>query len=279
MKRIQLFEFEDLAWFPQAIRDGITDFLHFLVSHSGLFDRIAPLLDEALAGCGAQQVIDLCAGGGGPWLALKRRTCGAALRRVRVLLTDYFPNLPALRETRDASGGEIDFLTLRVDARQVPHQLAGFRTLFSAFHHFAPPAARAIIHDAVAHRRGLAIFESTQRHPLMLFYMLMTPLVVLLTLPFHRGLRPSKLFWTYVIPAIPLAVMFDGVISCLRTYTPAELRDMVRDIPGADRYHWSIGVQRLGILPVGVTYLIGYPAPAGPPDAAEGAPATPHGAA
>lgn len=265
MERVQLFELEDYPWFPQTIRDGITGFLNYLVSRSGLFNSIAPRLAQALEVTRATQVIDLCSGGGGPWLTLKQSARDAALHDVDVLLTDYFPNIPALSETREASQGHIDFVDESVDARRVPERLDGFRTLFQSFHHFDPEAARDIIRDAVVHGRGIAIFESTQRHPLMLLYMLLTPLIVMLTVPFHRGLRMSKLFWTYIIPAIPLVVMFDGLISCLRTYTPRELERMARSIPGAENYHWSFGVERMGILPVGVTYMIGYPASDLPP--------------
>ena len=259
VNRAQLVELEDHAWLPQAIRDGITDFLAYIVSRMRLFEQIGPRLGEALVRTRTRRVIDLCAGAGGPWLVLKGSAAHPALRDVDVLLTDYYPNLCALNETRSASGGDIDFIAEPIDAKSVPGRLTGFRTLFSSFHHFAPDAARAIIRDAVDHGRGLAIFESTQRHPLMLAYMLITPLMVLLTLPFHRGLRLSKLFWTYVIPAIPLAVMFDGIVSCLRTYTPDELRQLVNGVAGAERYHWEFGVQQLGPLPIGVTYMIGYP--------------------
>ncbi len=259
LKRIQFLELEDLPWFPQVIRDGVTDFLNFIVSRAHLFEPIAPLLGGALERTGSKEVVDLCAGAGGPWLALKRYSNHGALRETKVLLTDFYPNVTTLEQTRAASAGDIDFVSEPVSAQHVPERLTGFRTLFSSFHHFAPDNARAIIHDAVAHRRGLAVFESTQRHPLMLMYMLFTPIIVLLTLPFHRGLRLSKLFWTYVIPAIPLTVMFDGIISCLRTYTPGELEQLVQGIPGADQYHWSFGVQRIPGLPIGVTYMIGYP--------------------
>ena len=257
--RTQLLELEDHSWLPQVIRDGITDFLAYIVSRMRLFDGVGQLLGDALARTRTHRVIDLCAGAGGPWLALKRSDAHPALRDVDVLLTDYYPNFCALNETRNASGGHIDFMPESIDAKHVPGHLRGFRTLFSSFHHFAPDDARAIIRDAIDHDRGLAIFESTQRHPLMLAYMLATPLIVMLTMPFHRGLRLSKLFWTYVVPAIPLAVMFDGIVSCLRTYTPDELRQLVAGVDGSERYHWTFGVQRLGPLPIGVTYMIGYP--------------------
>jgi hypothetical protein len=36
----------------------------------------------------------------------------------------------------------------------------GVRTMFSAFHHFLPDAAKAILKDAFDRRRAICIFES-----------------------------------------------------------------------------------------------------------------------
>src|SRR5262249_52994119 len=136
--------------------------------------------------------------------------------------------------------------------------------LFSSFHHFRPEAARGILKDAVRSRQGIGVFEATQRSLPALLAMLLTPLFVLLITPFIRPWRLSRLFWTYLLPVVPLVVLFDGIVSCLRTYTPAELRALAASVPGSDTYVWEIGEQRgrPGTLPV--TYLVGYPAPGRP---------------
>jgi hypothetical protein len=70
--------------------------------------------------------------------------------------------------------------------------------------------------------------------------------------------RWSRLFWTYVIPVIPFVVLFDGVVSCLRTYRTEELRDLIDGLTGSE-YKWSVGEQlgRDGKIPI--TYAIGHP--------------------
>lgn len=260
MRRLQLFELEDQDWLPGAIRNAITDFLQFAVTVSSLYRPFAARLARALAATGANRVIDLCSGAGGPWPQLRRDVDGVRQGAVRVVLTDWFPNLRAFERLRDETPSTFDFSAEPVSAMRVDERLAGFRTLFSSFHHFRPDEAARIVGDAVASGQGIAIAESTQRHPLLIGYMLVTPLLVLLTSPFQRPFRWSRLFWTYVVPVVPLAVMFDGIVSCLRTYTPEELLDLAASVPGADGYRWEAGVDRLGALPVGVTYLIGYPA-------------------
>jgi len=51
---------------------------------------------------------------------------------------------------------------------------------------------------------------------------------------------------------------FDGLISCLRAYSPAELREMTRGL-ATSGYRWEIGEKSGGLLPVPVTYLVGCP--------------------
>jgi hypothetical protein len=61
-----------------------------------------------------------------------------------------------------------------------------------------------------------------------------------------------------VLPIIPLVLLFDGLVSCLRTYQPRELRELIGGL-AAPEYRWETGEQAgtFGSLPI--TYLIGYP--------------------
>jgi hypothetical protein len=259
MRRIQFFEIEDQPWLPSAIRNGITDFLQFAVEHGDLYKSFADRLADALRRSRDTQIIDLCAGGGGPMKSLLKYIPEFNDGRIRVHLTDYYPNLPAFAELAESAPQCFTYATDSVSALDVPPSLRGFRTVFSAFHHFNESDAIRILHDAVANKQGIAIVESTQRHVLMLAYMLFTPLLVLLTSPFQKPFRWSRMLWTYVVPVVPLAVAFDGFVSCLRTYTPQELMKMVSAVPGNQDYEWQTGVERIGISPIGVTYLIGTP--------------------
>ena len=88
--------------------------------------------------------------------------------------------------------------------------------------------------------------------------MCLTPLAALILTLFIRPFRWSRLFWTYVVPVVPLVLLFDGIVSCLRTYTPEELRDFTEEF-SACGYAWEIGEERAARSPVAITYLIGYP--------------------
>ena len=240
--RLHLVEIHDLAACPVSLRDALTDFLAFSVNLAGAYDPAGPLLRRAIAQSGARRIVDLCSGAGGPWHRL------ASEVGVPVLLTDLYPH-------RDGTGA-LPLHPEPVDARAVPPALDGFRTIFTAFHHFRPEEARAILADAVKCRQGIGIFEVARRAPREIAVIALTWLGILLAEPFVRPWRWSRFVWTYLPPVLPLVGTFDGVVSCLRTYTKAELGELVQ---GLDGYEWDIGDFRGGWSPLRGTYLIGTP--------------------
>jgi hypothetical protein len=257
VRRRQLLELEDLAWCPRAVRDGGTDWLAFMANTSEVFSAVAPKIRAALRASGTNCVLDLCSGGGGPWLTLQRELARSG--PLRVVLSDRYPNIDALENMRARSHEALEFLPTPVDATDVPHQIDGVRTMFSAFHHFPPAAARAILADAVAKGRAIVIVEGTTSRALGLVAMpLQLPLILLLT-PFVRPFRWSRLVFTYLVPLIPFIVLFDGTMSFLRLYQTDELRDLVAAVPGSERFEWDIGSTRGRRVPVRLSHLVGIP--------------------
>ncbi len=258
MKRAQLIELNDQEWLPASIRDAVTDYLQFAIALGKPYAPIYGRLHDALQRSGSTEVVDLCSGGGGPWPTMLPEF--PELTTVR--LTDKYPNKAAMERMEASAGAGLTCQTAPVDATAVPPELVGFRTLFSSFHHFPPDAARALLRDAVERRKGIAIFEATHRSAPAVLAMFIATLLVLLCTPFIRPFRLSRLFWTYLLPVVPCVVLFDGIVSCLRTYKPAELRALVAELPAsAQDYHWEIGEEKPARGGLPVTYLLGYPAP------------------
>lgn len=261
--RLHLIEIHEQAWCPAAIRDGATDCLRLIANLGQQYKHVLPMLRHALRTSGTARIVDLCSGGGGPWPGLLAQldALGGELaghEPVQVVLTDLHPNLSAASATAYERTGRMRWVETPVDATAVPADLPGFRTLFTAFHHFPPATARAILQDAVDQGQGIGVFEQTRRHPLALLVMLSLPLLALLLVPFIHPVRPARLFWTYILPAIPLVLCLDGIVSCLRTYSEDELRQMCHSLRG-EAYHWSIGRVPSPLSPIGVLYAIGTP--------------------
>lgn len=285
MPRKELVELHDHPRFPAFLRNLVTDALQALWQFGNSYGAILPRLSRSLARAAATEILDLCSGGGGPWLRLSRELGRVHPLPLRICLTDKYPNREAFEQAqlrslpepppgpRTPQTPQIASIPCSVDARNVPSALAGFRTIFSSFHHFGPSEARDILSNAVASRRGIAIFEVARLSPRTMLVLCFTPLLVLLLTPFIRPFRWSRLFWTYILPVVPFVIWYDGWISCLRAYPVAELDEMIRDLDRtphtalqprsqaasaeATPYTWELGEERTGILPV--TYLIGYP--------------------
>ena len=253
MRRMQLVEIHDHPRFPGLLRDLVTDALQAIWDHANLYKAIAPTLHRAIRRSGGDDVVDLCSGGGGPWLRLARELEQEEKLPLRVCLTDKYPNLEAFDRARLSSRDVVGFWAEPVDAAAVPARLKGFRTMFSSFHHFAPEDARRVLRNAVENGRGVAMFEAAKRSPRTMLLVFWVPFLALGLTPLIRPFRWSRLFWTYVIPVVPFVLWFDGIVSCLRTYSLAELRELVSGVPGLD---WEIGETRSGLLPI--TYLIGF---------------------
>jgi hypothetical protein len=260
MNRVHLFELEDQSWFPKILRDAGTAYLEFAARVAGHSAALAPKVEEVLARAGEKRIVDLCSGGAGP-VAEVVDVLATRGTEVSALLTDFYPNEGSLARTAARSAGRIDWVREPVDATNVPRALAGLRTIFNAFHHFRPETARGIVADAAEAGRPIAIFEIVGRDPVPMLGIALAPLTFALALPLLRPFRWLWIPFTYLVPVLPLFVLWDGLVSCLRVYSPRELRAIVDSLEPRhrDAYDWDIGRIRLPGPPVYATYLVGVP--------------------
>jgi hypothetical protein len=265
--RLQLLELEDQEWFPAVLRDLATDYLRFVEGKVGMAVPLAETLGQFLDATGERRVLDLGSGGGGVWSEVLG-IFAASGRRVEVTLSDRYPNLNAWSALALRSGGSIRFLRQPVDARKlpagqgpagqgVPAGQGGLRTLCNAFHHFAPNDARRVLANLAADGQPIAVFEIVRRTWSSVIAMLGLPLVVWLVTPLIRPFRWIRLLWTYVVPLVPLVVVWDGVVSHLRAYTAAELVELASE--AVPDYVWSIESTAIGRTPLELTALLGHP--------------------
>jgi len=251
VRRLHFAEIHEQGWFPQTLRDDVTDTLQFIFNAVRLYRPIVGCLGSAMRAAGSDRVVDLCSGAGGPWIWLQRTLTEQTAMLTKVVLTDRYPNLAAFRRTQEASRNAIGYSAEAVDAKKIPPGLLGFRTIFSSIHHFTPDGIRSILRDAAEHGEGVGCFEAVQRRPGAVLRACGMPIATMLLVPFMRPFRMGRLIWTYLLPVIPFVMWFDGVLSCLRAYSAAELRELAADI-GAPHYVWEAGEIKT------VTYLVGY---------------------
>lgn len=255
MGRIHLFEFEDQKWFPSILRNYGTDFLQFLSNKTKLYKPIIPVIERGLQKSKTNHIIDLGSGGGGGliWLNAELRKNNPDLK---ITLTDFYPNVSAFKYTKDQADN-VDYIEKPVDARNVPIELKGLRTQFLSLHHFKPNDAKQILQNAINSSSSIAIFEAQERSFPSILAMLFSPLSVLFTTPFIRPFKIGRIIFTYLIPIVPLFVLWDGVVSSLRTYSVKEMNELVANLNGMENYDWEINKVKAG--PGVVLYLLGTP--------------------
>jgi hypothetical protein len=267
--RVHAFEFEDLSWFPALLRAQMTDYLKYAVRlFRGFPSYAAARLAPALRARNQRCIVDLGSGSGGVVPEVIEALADEQGIRARALLTDRYPHPASAAETRGAPPVGIDSHPDPVDARRVPAELHGVRTLFLSFHHFRPETGREILADAVGAGSGIAIFELTERRLVsMLGGVPFIPVMVLLLTPFIRPFRWSRLLFTYLLPILPLLILWDGLISHLRTYSVEELEQLVAELDAPD-WHWDVRRERPQRAPGACISLVGYPRVAQAPDSA-----------
>ena len=256
--RDYLFEFEDLAWFPNTIRESMTDYLRFLITKVDFYRPIVPLLIEGINSSSTNQIIDLCSGGGGAIEQIQNELNAKSEKDIKIILTDKYPNISAYQYLSAKTKGGISFIDTSVDAADVPASLKGFRTIFSGFHHFDKFTAKSVLKNAVDARSGIGIFDGGDKNIMAIIAILLVhPLVFFFFTPFFRPFRFSRVLFTYIIPIIPFCTVWDGLVSIIRLYRPNELLQITNEL-SSENYSWKAGKMkcRYGL---NMTYLIGYP--------------------
>ncbi|KAL8753482.1 MAG: hypothetical protein Q9184_005409 [Pyrenodesmia sp. 2 TL-2023] len=180
---------------------------------------------------------------------------------VDFILTDLFPHIPSWKLACSTSP-HLHYIPQPIDACSTPPNLISLVSspqplpprkpfhLFSlAFHHFPDPLARAVLRNTLATSSGFAIFELQSRSLSSLFTALMLGPALWLTSWYRFWGDWTHLFWSYVIPVVPIVVVLDGLVSALRTRTREELlalmdekeREGWRFESGAAVHTWPMG--------------------------------------
>lgn len=256
MARIHLVEFEDLGWFPKNIRNYMTDFLQFVANRFDFYKTITPVLKKGVSVSGTNTIIDLASGGGGGWLKLSEHVA-EEMPEVTVCLTDFYPNIPAFERTKLKNPTVFSYETHSVNALNVPSHLKGLRTQFLSLHHFRPDDAQQIFQNAVDARSPIAIFEAQRRTVGDFIKFFFSPLNVLFVTPLIRPFSFGRIFFTYLIPIVPIFVWWDGLVSVLRTYSDKEIHGLIAKLRNGDTFEWEVSCVKSG--QVKIYYVLGIP--------------------
>lgn len=263
MKRVHVLELEDLSGFPSWLRACMTNVLAALAAAIGVVPVLGALVSRALEENGLDAVVDLGSGAGGVMPSVMENVREASATNATLTLTDLYPNDDAV--ARFEADPNVTYARESVDATDLANAPAGLKTMINCFHHMRPAQARAILASAQASGQPLLIYEMGENKlPFVVWVLLLPltlPIVYLSCLVLTLRVRPltfRQLFFTYVIPLVPLCYAWDGQASMPRLYTFEDMDELLEGLP-TDGYRWEKGVAKTDKGRALGTYLLGRP--------------------
>lgn len=217
-----------------------------LVMHDllGTSDKVADLIAKVLRKSNSSTIIDLCSGSGGPMpevLNILRNKYD--MHDISLTLTDLYPDSKTAEVVNSRDENNITYLPNPVDATQLDVQMGGLITMIGSFHHMRPPEARNILASAQQRGQPVCVFEISDNSTPIWLWWIAFPVNFVMTFfitPMVRPVTWQQLFFTYVIPIIPLCFGWDGAVSNARTYTLDDLDELLSGIE-SDNYKWETG--------------------------------------
>ena len=265
MKRIQLFEFEDFDWLPGTIRAGITNLLIVFHKLMGTADVLSQLIMKVREKHNFDQIVDLGSGSGGAMLESFEKI-NEALKDdpLSLLMTDLYPNKDVVDVINNQNLSNIKYKAESVNASNLEDAPSGLKTMIASFHHMNPDVAKQILKSAEKSKQPILIYEVAKNTIPTILWWLFLPisLVILFVMSlvmtlFVRPLSLSQLFFTYLMPIIPIIYAWDGQASLIRTYTFKDIDQLIGEKD--ESYHWEIGDALNSKGKKKGYYIIGYP--------------------
>ena len=264
MKRIELFEFEDLEWLPKVLRSSITNLIVVFHKLMGTSEVISELILKAKSKNNFAQIVDLGSGSGGVMPEVFKQISKDD-EKLKLLLTDLHPNLEFTKEIENLKNQNIEYDSNSVNAENMDNVPGGLKTMIASFHHMPPNTAKKILKSAEENKEPILIYEVAKNSipviawclflPISLMILILMSLVMTL---FVRPLKLSQLFFTYLIPIIPLIYAWDGQASLMRTYTFEDVKELIGNSNEND-YVWTIDdAQKTNGKKLGY-FILGYP--------------------
>ena len=245
MKRIHLFEFEDLKWFPSWIRICMTRLIVVMHKLLGTSKELEELIAKSLKETNTSNIIDLCSGSGGPMLTIIQSLKeNHRLENINLTMTDLYPDLQTANIVNRQPHKNMSYQTNPVDATNVDHNTTGLRTMIGSFHHMKPDYAKKILRTAVSSRQPICIFEISDNSIPIFLWWVAIPINFIMCLfitPFVKPFTLRQFLFTYIIPIIPLCFAWDGAVSNARTYTLDDMDLLLEEFKTED-YMWEKGL-------------------------------------
>ena len=225
MKRKQVPQISNLSWFPNFLREDIHGFMTWFVNKVNAAQPFLPVIEEGLHYADKIVVVQMQFGAG-------------------------FETVDPLIDSKINRSF--------VDRKNFKAREEGLYLIVNSFHQLKPEEARNMLAEISEKGYPVAVLEGNNDSLWQGFGMLViVPLTVILTAPFVKPFRFSRIIFTYLVPILPLITMIDGFLALFKLYTPKDLDELVRQLT-TDNYTWKSGKIDNG-RGGKIIYLLGHP--------------------
>ncbi|MEG3765486.1 hypothetical protein [Alteromonas sp. 14N.309.X.WAT.G.H12] len=248
----KLFEFGDLFWVPEFYHAFLRRFMGALYKLMGYHKLWLPELKAFISKAGGT-VLDPCAGSGYVNELLVKEMDNDG---VKFYLSDFMIDKnPEFREHINNLGDDrIHYLDQPIDVLKDNPDFQIPKIFINSFHHFDDEQVAEILRLNLSHGNDILVLEYCDNSVVSYISMLFGPLLAMILLPFiteRRQLLVTAIF-TYLIPIVPLMLLWDGLVSNLRCYSHRSLKKIVHDT-GFTNSTVTTTFRRSWLYPAGVT--------------------------
>lgn len=226
MKRRHTPQFINQSWFPTFLKQCIFEFMTWFVGKVKAAVPFLPVIEEGLTRTSKRQIINIDS------------QSGAGFETLEPLL-------------------EKDIVIQKTDVKNIQTTHKGLYVSVNAFHQLTPVEAKALLTTIAKSGNPVAIVEGNNDSLWQVVGMtIFVPLTVLLTAPFVKPFRFSRIIFTYLIPILPIVTLIDGFLALFKLYAPVDLEELTASI-AIENYHWRSGKMDNG-RGGKIIYLLGW---------------------
>ena len=169
----------------------------------------------------------------------------------KAILSDKYPDVSFVNSL------QTEYLPGAADVLMLLPQPSTLYTMYNSFHHFSDNEQRSLVQKMVQPGSCFCFVEILEPGFFTLIRILFASTILqVFSAPFVKPFSLARLFFTYVIPVNLLTVLYDGIISVLKSKTAGQYRQLLTNISEGD---YAITVNSYGSWKGRVIYIKGIP--------------------
>lgn len=211
MRRKQITQLINTKWCPRPVKKLCAEFLSWFVVKVNATKPFIPVVENALIESKINNIINL------------EFDLGAGIETVKPFLNQHLAiiSIPL---------SEIN-----------TQQQRGMYLFVNSFHQLSTISAKKTLAEIAKSRNPVVVVEGNNDSLWQLVGMtIFLPVTVILSAPFVKPFRWSRILFTYIIPVLPVIMVIDGCIGLLKLYNPKDLNELTSSIKVPD-YKWTTG--------------------------------------